>query len=144
MIYTKLTKKAINLAFKAHNGQYDRAGLPYILHPVHIAEQMSDEDTVVAAMLHDVVEDTDYTLDDLRAEGFTTEQIAAVDSLTHREDEDYFDYIKRVKQNRIAVKVKLADLEHNSDMTRLDNPTERDVKRVEVKYKKALEMLKNS
>ena len=70
MIYTDLTRKAITVAYNAHQGQLDRAGLPYILHPLHVAEQMKDEDTCVVALLHDVIEDTDLTLENLREYGF--------------------------------------------------------------------------
>ena len=140
MIYTELTRKAIKLAFKAHEGQLDRAGLPYILHPLHVAEQMKDEDTCVIALLHDVIEDTDVTLEDLREYGFTEVQVAGVESMTREDDEDYFEYIRDVKKNPLAVKVKLEDLKHNSDGARMIGGTDRDRQRLD-KYKKAMEIL---
>ena len=140
MIYTELTRKAIKLAFKAHEGQLDRAGLPYILHPLHVAEQMKDEDTCVIALLHDVIEDTDVTLENLREYGFTEVQVAGVESMTREDDEDYFEYIRDVKKNPLAVKVKLEDLKHNSDVSRMIEVTDRDRQRLD-KYKKAMEIL---
>ena len=140
MIYTELTRKAIKLAFKAHEGQLDRAGLPYILHPLHVAEQMKDEDTCVIALLHDVIEDTDVTLEDRREYGFTEVQVAGVESMTREDDEDYFEYIRDVKKNPLAVKVKLEDLKHNSDVSRMIEVTDRDRQRLD-KYKKAMEIL---
>ena len=140
MIYTPLTKKAILTAYNAHMGQYDRSGLPYIFHPYHLAEQMDDEYSVCAALLHDVVEDTDLTLDDLRKEGFPEEVIRAVDLLTHRDDAEYFDYVRAISADPVAVKVKLADLAHNSDASRLESISERDRARLE-KYEKARQIL---
>ena len=140
MIYTELTKKAIRLAFRAHKGQKDRAGLPYILHPVHLAEQMTTEDACVVALLHDVLEDTDVTEDELRAEGFTEPQLDAVKLLTRTKDEDYFDYVKRIRGNALAKTVKLADLEHNSDRTRIGTFSEKDEIRFQ-KYQKARAIL---
>jgi (p)ppGpp synthase/HD superfamily hydrolase len=140
MIYTNLTRKAIMVAYKAHEGQMDRAGLPYILHPIHVAEQMKDEDTCVVALLHDVIEDTDITLEDLRAYGFTEAQIEGVRIMTHEEGVEYFDYIRTVKTNPLALAVKLEDLKHNSDETRIIDMTDKDIKRLE-KYKKALKIL---
>ncbi|MBQ8951108.1 MAG: GTP pyrophosphokinase [Eubacterium sp.] len=140
MIYTNLTRKAIMVAYKAHEGQMDRAGLPYILHPIHVAEQMKDEDTCVVALLHDVIEDTDITLEDLRVYGFTEAQIEGVRIMTHEEGVEYFDYIRTVKTNPLALAVKLEDLKHNSDETRIIDMTDKDIKRLE-KYKKALKIL---
>jgi Guanosine polyphosphate pyrophosphohydrolases/synthetases len=140
MIYTSLTNKAIKVAFQAHEGQLDRSGLPYVLHPIHLAEQMKDEDTCVAALLHDVVEDTDITLEDLKKYGFTEAQLEAVRLLTHLEGVDYFDYVRGLKDNPIARAVKIEDLKHNSDLTRLEKVTEKDLERLE-KYKKAMEIL---
>ena len=88
MIYTEMTKKAIRFAFQAHEGQLDRSGLPYILHPLHLAEQMTSEDACVTALLHDILEDTDATVEDLRKEGFSETQIEAVERRSRTEDED--------------------------------------------------------
>ena len=140
MIYTKQTKKAMRLAFEAHQGQLDKCGIPYVYHPLHLAEQMPDEDCTVAALLHDVVEDTDYSLEDLRRMGFPPRALEAVALLTHDPAEPYLDSVARVKQNPVARTVKLADLRHNSDLTRLDTVTERDLARVE-KYAAALRLL---
>ena len=140
MIYTDLTRKAITVAYNAHQGQLDRAGLPYILHPLHVAEQMKDEDTCVVALLHDVIEDTDLTLENLREYGFTEAQVEGVRVMTREEDEDYFEYIRSVKTNPLALAVKLEDLKHNSDVTRIIEITDKDLQRIE-KYKKAMEIL---
>ena len=118
MIYTKLTVKAINLAYQAHHGQVDKAGMPYVLHPVHLAEQMNDEITCCAALLHDVVEDTDWTLEQL-AQEFPREVIDALALLTHDSDEPYMDYVARIAENPVAKQVKMAALRHNLDASRL-------------------------
>lgn len=117
MIYTELTKKAISIAYNAHHGQVDKAGVPYVCHPLHLAESMEDEISCCAALLHDVVEDTPITLEELANE-FPQEVIDALALLTHEEDVNYFDYVRRIKNNPIAKKVKLADLAHNSDTSR--------------------------
>ena len=140
MIYTDLTKKALRLCFAAHKEQQDKSGLPYVFHPFHLAEQMEDELTTVTALLHDVVEDSPYTLTDLREMGFPEEVLAALALLTHDDDTPYLDYVARIKENPIARAVKLADLRHNSDLSRLDHVDDRALQRVE-KYKKALALL---
>lgn len=139
MIYTQLTKKAINVAYNAHMGQYDDFGIPYIFHPMHLAEQMDTEEECVVAILHDVIEDTTVSIEELEKE-FPAEMIDALKLLTHDKSVDYMEYIKNLKDNPIAKKVKLADLVHNSDLSRLDEITERDIHRNE-KYKKAMELL---
>lgn len=118
MIYTELTKEAMNIAYKAHHKQKDRGGYHYINHPFHLAEQMDDEYSTCVALLHDVVEDSDITCTDL-SKIFPYEIINAVNLLTKRDGEMYSDYIGRIKKNPIATKVKLADLAHNLDKTRL-------------------------
>lgn len=135
-------ERAIAIAAEAHAGQKDRAGAPYILHPIRLMIQMDSEDAMMAAVLHDVVENSVWTLDDLRKEGFSNEVLNAVDSLTHRdkEGEDYWDYIQRAKSDPIAIKVKLADLEDNLNPDRLNEITEKDEKRFD-RYRKAQEML---
>lgn len=139
MINTKLTRKAMLIAYNAHQNQFDKANIPYIYHPIHIAEQMDTELECIVALLHDVVEDTDITLNDLEKE-FPKEVIDLLKILTHDKKIDYIEYIKKVKTNPIATKIKIADLKHNSDITRLENITTTDLKRIE-KYKKALEIL---
>ena len=140
MIYTDLTKKALKLCFDAHKNQVDKTGLPYVFHPFHLAEQMDDENSTILALLHDVVEDTEYTYQDILKLGVPLEVVEALRLLTHEREEDYFDYIKRIKTNSLATKVKLGDIKHNSNLTRIENVTEEDLLRVE-KYKKAIEYL---
>ncbi len=140
MIYTDLTRKAIKIAFEAHDGQFDRSGLPYILHPVHVAEQMKTEDACVVALLHDVIEDTDITFEDLEKEGFSDTQVEGVRLMTHRPEVDYLEYVRRLKPNSIAREVKIADLNHNLDPARLPEVTPKDLARFE-KYKMALKIL---
>ena len=117
MIYTEMTIKAIKVAYEAHLGQLDYNDVPYIFHPYHLAEQMDDEVSCTVALLHDVIEDTDLSLTDLE-QIFPTQVVEIVQLLTHDENVDYFDYIREIKKNPIATKVKLADLKHNSDETR--------------------------
>ncbi len=117
MIYTELTNKALRIAYDAHAGQLDKCGAPYIAHPLHVAEQMDDETSTCVALLHDVVEDSDVTLDDL-ARYFPPEVIEGVRLMTHEPGVDYLDYVRAIKGNAVAKKVKLADLAHNSDETR--------------------------
>ncbi len=140
MIYTKKTKKALNLCFEAHKDQLDKSGLPYVFHPFHLAEQMETEETIIAALLHDVVEDTDYTLEDIKEMGFGDAVVDALSLLTHDDDTKYMDYVRAIKGNPIAKAVKLADLRHNSDITRLDVVDEKALKRRE-NYLEALEFL---
>lgn len=141
MIYTDKTKRALKLCFEAHKNQTDKSGMPYVFHPFHLAEQMSSEVTVITALLHDVVEDTDYTLDDLREMDFGEEVIEALALLTHDDSEPYMDYVARIKENPVARAVKFADLEHNSDTSRLSVVDDYALKRTE-KYKAAIELLK--
>ena len=140
MIYTKLTKLAIKISFEQHKDQKDKTGLPYVYHPFHLAEQMNDENSTCVALLHDVIEDTDMTFEDLEQYGFNQEIINALKLLTHDENVPYMDYVKEIKNNEIAKKVKLADLKHNSDLTRLDVINEYDLERVK-KYQQAIEYL---
>lgn len=117
MIYTEMTNAAMKIAYSAHSGQLDPNDVPYIFHPYHLAEQMDDEISCTVALLHDVVEDTDMTFADLK-KVFPEPVIEALRLLTHEENVDYFDYVRKIKTNPIAKKVKLADLQHNSDQTR--------------------------
>ena len=117
MIYTPLTNKAMRLAYTAHHGQVDKSGQPYIFHPYHLAEQMTDEVSACVALLHDVVEDTAVTFTELELE-FPREVVEALRLLTHNKGTDYFDYVRAIRANPIALKVKLADLAHNSDESR--------------------------
>ena len=141
MINTKLTRLASKIAYKAHEGQTDRAGVPYIFHPIHIAEQMDSEESCVVALLHDVIEDSDITLEIL-SKYFNDDIITALRVLTKKENDDYVMYIKRVKTNKLATKVKIKDLEHNRDLTRLDEVTDKDRKR-SLKYWEAIRYLED-
>lgn len=141
MIYTEMTKKALKLCFEAHKDQTDKSGMPYVFHPFHLAESMTDEYTTTVALLHDVVEDTDYTLSDLKDMGFSEKVTDALALLTHDKSVPYMEYVEKIKQNPVARAVKLADLAHNSDLSRLDAVDEKALRRVE-KYKKAMEILK--
>ena len=140
MIYTAGTKKALKLCFEAHKDQVDKSGMPYVFHPFHLAEQMSDERSTIVALLHDVIEDTEYTFEDFRKMGFEDEVIEALVLMTHDDSVPYMTYVAAIKQNPIAKAVKLADLEHNSDLSRLDIIDEKALKRKE-KYATAIELL---
>ena len=140
MLYTETTKKALQLCFEAHKDQKDKAGMPYVFHPFHLAEQMPDEDTVVTALLHDVAEDTPTTLEELRDMGFGEAVLEALALMTHNKAVPYLDYVAKLKGNRIARTVKLADLRHNSDLTRLDKVDAKARDRVE-KYRQAIALL---
>ena len=140
MIYTAKTKMALKLCFEAHKEQTDKGGMPYVFHPFHLAEQMETEETTIVALLHDLVEDTDYTIENLISMGFDKEVIEAIALMTHAENVDYMDYVRMIKENPIAKAVKLADLRHNSDLTRLDVVDEKSLTRRE-KYLKAIQFL---
>lgn len=114
--------------------------MPYVFHPFHLAEQMQTEETTVVALLHDVVEDTEYTLADLEKMGFGKSIIDAIALMTHAKGVDYMDYVRAIKSNPVAKAVKLADLRHNSELSRLDAVDEKALERVE-KYRKAMALL---
>lgn len=135
-------EKAIQIAVQAHTGQTDKAGAPYILHPLRLMFQMRSETEQITAVLHDVVEDSDWSLDALRAEGFSEEIISAIDSLTRRQGQSYTAFIARIKENSLARRVKLADIEDNMNMTRISIFTETDANRLE-KYHRAWKSLRN-
>ena len=137
-----MTKIALKLCFEAHKDQIDKSDMPYVFHPFHLAEQMTDEDTTVVALLHDLIEDTDYTLTDLKNMGFSDKIIDAIALMTHDDAVPYMDYVAAIKQNPVAKAVKLADLKHNSDMSRLETVTPWDIQRAE-KYAKAIELLES-
>ena len=140
MIYTEKTKKALKLCFEAHKDQTDKSGLPYVFHPFHLAEQMQTEETTVVALLHDLVEDTEYTIEDLVRMGFDKRVTDAIALMTHADGVDYMEYVRAIKENPIAKAVKLADLRHNSDLSRLDIVDEKALKKRE-KYLKAIDFL---
>jgi (p)ppGpp synthase/HD superfamily hydrolase len=136
-----MLERAIEIAVEAHKGQVDKGGSPYILHPLRVMMSVNGESEKIVAVLHDVVEDSDWTFDGLLEEGFCIEVIEALKSVTKEsEDEDYELFIQRAMQNPIGCKVKIADLRDNLDVTRISDITEKDVKRIK-KYKKALKLL---
>lgn len=137
-----LLEEAIRIAVEAHRGQKDRAGAPYVLHPLRLMSRMWTDAARIVAVLHDVVEDSDWTLDRLRAAGFPEEMVSAVDALTKREGEDYEGLIRRAAGNALAREVKLADLEDNMDLRRQGKVTEQDLERLN-KYRRAWEQLLN-
>lgn len=143
MIYTPLTNRALRIAYEAHAGQLDKCGIPYVFHPYHLAEQMPDEATTCAALLHDVVEDTGITLDELAC-SFPADVVDAVRLLTHEEDVPYLDYVRAIAAHPIARTVKRADLLHNLDDTRFAGQADvpkRDIARRREKYTAALAIL---
>jgi len=136
-------ERAIAIAAEAHAGTVDKAGAPYILHPLRLMMKMASREGMAAAVLHDVVEDNDqWTLQRLRKEGFDQEVIEAVNALTRRRGESYQLYIDRVAENELATVIKMHDLEDNINLRRIIKTTEEDKKRV-IKYERALETLKS-
>lgn len=137
MIYTEMTNKAMKLAYTAHLNQYDLSGIPYIFHSYHIAEQMKDEISVCVALLHDVIEDTYIEIKDIE-NIFPKEVIEPLKLLTLTKDIEYFEYINQIKTNPVAKAVKLADIEHNLDQSRISNKvSENKLIRMKNKYEKA-------
>lgn len=134
---------AIKLALEKHHGQTDKAGEPYILHPLRVMVQMLTEAEQIVAVLHDVVEDTDVTLDDLRRMGYGEEIVQAIDHLSRREGESYDQFIQRIKPHPLAVRVKLGDLRDNMDIRRNANLDEKALKRFK-RYRKAWLELTNT
>ena len=135
--------KAILVAVQAHYGQKDRYGRPYILHPLRVMMRVKSEAEKIVAALHDVVEDSDLTLEDLKKEGFSDEIVQAVDCLTKREGEPYEAHVERARRNRLALPVKIADLEDNMDPKRIGVVSEEDKKRL-TRYQKTWTALKNT
>ncbi len=140
MIFTPLTKKALEISFRAHRDQTDKGGLPYVYHPYRVAEQQTDEMTTCVALLHDVVEDTAWTPDGLREAGFPEPVVEAVTLMTHDKRVPYLEYVGRIGQNPIARQVKLADLKDNSNPDRLDAIDDKVLERLE-KYRQAIRLL---
>ena len=131
---------AVSIAARAHRGQKDKAGAPYLLHPLRMMMRMETESAMMAAVLHDVVEDTEWTLERLREAGFSDEVLEAVDCLTHREGESYEQFVERVRTNAIARQIKIADLEDNMNVRRINQLGPRDLERLE-KYHRAWRVL---
>lgn len=132
-------EQAIELATRLHLGQVDKAGKPYIGHPLRVMNAVEGETAKIVAVLHDTVEDTPLTVEEVETL-FGTEVAVAVQALSKAEDEDYFDFIDRVLQNPISIQVKIADIQDNMDLSRLATVTDRDLKRLE-RYRKALDIL---
>jgi (p)ppGpp synthase/HD superfamily hydrolase len=131
---------AISLAVKAHRGRKDKAGAAYILHPLRVMLHMKTNDERIVAVLHDVVEDTKYTLEDLRRAGYSRKVLRSLDYLTKRDGEEYEGFIKRIRPHPLARRVKIADLKDNLDLKRIRKPKKRDFMRIE-KYRRALKEL---
>jgi (p)ppGpp synthase/HD superfamily hydrolase len=132
--------RAIIIATQAHEGQLDKGGNPYILHPLRLLTKAPDDESRIVAVLHDVVEDTDVSLQNLFEEGFSWDIVDAIDCLTHRKRDSYDDYIQRIKTNLLATTVKLLDLGDNRDLSRIPNPSDKDFERLK-KYNKAISEL---
>ena len=135
-----LLERAISIAVNAHQGQRQKDGAPYILHPLHLMQQLEQPDAKMAAILHDVVEDTDVTFADLESAGMPETVLAALRLLTHDAETPYLDYIKQIAGNPLARQVKMADLTHNMDVRRLPEITDKDRERL-LKYHQAWQML---
>ena len=144
MIYTDLTKTAMQIAYDAHYGQVDRGKTPYIFHPMHVAESMKDEDSTVVAILHDILEDTPVSAELLRRKGIPERLIEAIEIMSHREDEPYMVYLYRIinSKNELAIRVKYADILHNLDATRTKSG--KLPKYLEERYRHAEVLLRNA
>lgn len=136
------TKAAYHIAQEKHKDQVDKAGKAYIYHPMSVASMVpEDEACIIVALLHDTVEDTDYTIEDAKTD-FGDDIADALELVTHKKNEPYMDYVKRAAENPVSMAVKVADLTHNMDLSRIENPSEKDYLRLEKKYKPAIEYLK--
>ncbi len=134
---------AFKIAFKAHRGQKDKAGKAYIWHPIHVALHTKTKDGFIAGLLHDVMEDSEYTAEDLIKAGISEHIVEALKLLTHEDGVEYMAYVSRLRYNPIAKEVKIADLKHNSDLSRIPKVTEKDLNRAK-KYKDALALLERT
>ncbi|URM26785.1 HD domain-containing protein [Pseudomonas frederiksbergensis] len=139
---TQTLERAIAIAAAAHEGQVDKGGAPYILHPLKVMLRVNTLEERIVAVLHDVVEDCGISFDDLRNEGFSETVLMAIASVTKVPDESYEEFVERVAQNPIGRVVKLADLEENSDLSRIAEPSWEDLERVE-KYRRAIGVLRS-
>ncbi|MFJ2710228.1 HD domain-containing protein [Pseudomonas sp. NPDC087346] len=139
---TQTLERAIAIAATAHAGQVDKGGAPYILHPLKVMLRMTTLEERIVAVLHDVVEDCGISLDDLRKEGFSEEVLSAIESVTKVPGESYGDFVERAALNPIGRLVKLADLEENSDLSRIASPSWEDLERIE-KYRRAIGRLRS-
>src|SRR6476469_64416 len=139
--YELLLQRAIAIAAKAHEGQVDKAGNPYLDHPLAVMENVNSLEQKIVAVLHDAVEDSELTLEQLRSEGFPEVIVSAIEAITKIEGEAYAAYLERVIANPIALRVKIADVTHNLDIRRIAHPTEADFQRI-AKYKKVVSQLR--
>jgi (p)ppGpp synthase/HD superfamily hydrolase len=135
-------ERAIVIAAEGHAGRLDKGGNPYILHPLRVMLRLDTNEERIAGVLHDVVEDCRWSIDDLRAEGFSEAVLRAVEAVTSRDGESYDDFVARAAADPIGRRVKLADLEDNSDLRRISNPTAKDYARIE-KYQRAIRMIRD-
>ena len=141
-LYSPMIEKALKIAYDAHHGQTDKIGVPYIYHPIAVAEQMDTEDEIITALLHDVIEDTKVTLADLEREGFPPAVLEAINLLTHQSGMDYSHYLVNcVAKNPLSLRVKYADLAHNSDPARIARLPKKDTERCRKKYSSAIQLL---
>jgi hypothetical protein len=138
-----MLNKAIAIAAKAHDGQVDKGGNPYIMHPLRVMMNCKSEAAKICAALHDTIEDSITTFDDLKEQGFSDEIVTALDCLTKREGETYDEFISRILPNETACRVKLADLIDNMDLTRIQNPSKEDEARIQ-KYKLAADRISDA
>ena len=136
-----MINKALNIAYKEHHGQKDKGNVPYIFHPYHIAEKFNNETDICVAILHDVLEDTFVSKEELEGY-FPKEVIEPLVLLTRSTHDTYFEYIKNICSNPIAQKVKIEDIKHNLVFERIQNKTRNE--KLEKRYLKALEILKNN
>ncbi|CAN7548617.1 HD domain-containing protein [Pseudomonas sp. LjRoot277] len=139
---TQTLERAIAIAATAHEGQVDKGGNPYILHPLKVMLRVTTLEERIVAVLHDVVEDSGISLDDLRKEGFSEAVLTAIESVTKVAGESYEAFVERAAQNPIGRVVKLADLEENSDLSRIAQPSWEDLERIE-KYRRAIGVLRS-
>ena len=131
---------ALSIATEAHKGQFDKAGVDYVEHLIYVASQVDTEEEKAVALLHDVIEDSPFTAEELLLAGLSETVVTAVQVLSKKKRQDYQTYLENVKSNSLARAVKLADLKHNSDLSRLETITDKDLERLE-KYKKAIDYL---
>lgn len=143
MNWKELYDSALQIAIQAHRGQKDKSGRDYVMHPIRVAEHCKNPKAKIVALLHDTIEDTEVTVDYLREQGFPEEIISGVLSVTKREGEDYESFVARAAENPIGREVKIADLEDNMDIRRLEVLTDEDVIRLR-KYLKAWQYLNNN
>ncbi|MBY0206572.1 HD domain-containing protein [Paenibacillus cucumis Kampfer et al. 2016] len=133
-------ESAISLALQAHKGQLDKGGQPYILHPLAVMNRVESMEEKIVAVLHDAIEDSEVTIEELRGLGFSEEILTAIQLLTRSTEDSYEEFIEKTTTNRTARNVKIADIKENMNISRIKNPTQEDYNRLD-KYRKALERL---